>query len=229
MRRRRRGVDFDTAWARRPAAMTAREIILMGILGPIADHYTKPVAIGREVFNGLKFPVVFVANHSSHLDTISALRGLPRNWRRRTATVAAADYFYQNRVIASLVTLSFATVPIDRSGGLARATHQRLGQLLSDGWNILLYPEGTRSRDGRLGRLKDGASFIAIDQRVPIVPIGLKGTHHAMPPGAMWLRKHPVSVSFGQPIYPYPGEDHRALTARLEGAMRALRGEDPVA
>jgi 1-acyl-sn-glycerol-3-phosphate acyltransferase len=222
---RRKGVNFDTAWARRPAAIAVREAIIMYGLGPLIEHYTHPQVFGREVLDGLKPPVVFVANHSSHMDTPSILRALPKEWRRRTATVAAADYFYQNRLIASLVTLSFATVPIDRKGGLSRTTKTRLARLLADKWSILLYPEGTRSRDGRVAGFKSGASYIAVEHSLPVVPISVRGTFDAMPVGQGWPKRHPVTITFGTALYPDPGIDHREMTARLEKAVREMRGE----
>src|SRR5919202_1866933 len=72
---------------------------------------------GREVFGQLTQPVVFVANHSSHLDTPTILRAMPRKWRSRTAVAAAADYFYKQRWTAAGVALLFNTVPLGRNGG----------------------------------------------------------------------------------------------------------------
>ena len=221
----RKGEQFDTSWARTPAAGVAREIIVCYTLGTIIDYYTKPITLGRSLFDHLKPPVIFVANHSSHLDTPSILRALPRPWRQHTATIAAADYFYQNPFIAGLVTLSFATVPIDRKGGVSKTTGDRIDRLVSDRWNLLLYPEGTRSRDGQLARLKMGAAFMAIANDLPVVPILVSGTYEAMPVGRGWPRKHPVSVRFGSPIHPLPGEHHRALTQRVEGSMLEMRDE----
>jgi 1-acyl-sn-glycerol-3-phosphate acyltransferase len=220
---RGKGVNFNTTWARRPAAVAAREVIIMGVLGPLIDLYTHPKVNGLEIFDGLKPPVLFAANHSSHLDTPSVMKSLPKNWRRKTATVAAADYFYRNRLIASLVTLSFATVPIDRKGGLSRSTRDRLARLLADNWNIFLYPEGTRSRTGAMAPLKLGAGFLAAEHSVPVVPIYLRGTYDAMPTGRGWPVKHPVSVNFGNAIYPAPGDDAKAVTARVEHSLHELR------
>jgi 1-acyl-sn-glycerol-3-phosphate acyltransferase len=219
----RKGIHFDTAWARRPFAMAVRELILMGILGPLIEFYTRPRVYGLRLFDGLKPPVVFAANHSSHLDTPSILRSLPKKWRRKTATVAAADYFYANRIVGSLVTLSFGAVPIERKGGMSKTTSNRLDRLIDERWNILLYPEGTRSRSGAPAELKTGAAYIAVANSVPIVPIYLTGTHEAMPVGASWPIKHPVHLRFGDPLYPSPGEDHRALTERLKAELMRLR------
>jgi 1-acyl-sn-glycerol-3-phosphate acyltransferase len=203
--------------------MAAREVILMWVLGPLIDFYTHPHVTGVAVFDRLKPPVVFAANHSSHLDTPSILRALPTKWRRKTATVAAADYFYANRIVASLVTLSFGAVPIERTGGLSKTTSNRLNRLIEERWNILLYPEGTRSRRGTPGELKTGAAYIAVANSVPIVPIYVAGTRAAMPVGAYWPAKHPVHVRFGDPLHPTRGQDHRTLTAKLRDEFKRLR------
>jgi 1-acyl-sn-glycerol-3-phosphate acyltransferase len=178
--------------------------------------------VGRDVLDGVKPPVAFAANHSSHLDTPSILRAFPSEWRRKTATIAAADYFYKNRIVASLVTLAFATVPIERGGGLSKLTSDRLAVLIKEGWSLLLYPEGTRSRSGAMGKFRPGAAFVALEHSIPVVPIYVMGTSKAMPVGRPWPRKHLVTIYFGAPLYPAPGEDHKALTARLEEALAKM-------
>ena len=91
---------LDVTWARTAPARVLRGSVLMGLLGPAMDFYTRRTVLGLEHFEGLKAPVVFVANHSSHMDTPAILRALPHAWRRRTVVAAAADYFYSKRRIA---------------------------------------------------------------------------------------------------------------------------------
>ena len=103
-----------------------------------------------------------MANHASHIDTPVILAALPRRLRKRTAVAAAADYFYLNRLIAAAVSLVFNTVPMDRDGGwLGKQATEHLDRLLDQGWNLLLYPEGTRSRNGGPGRVRRGAAVLA--------------------------------------------------------------------
>ncbi|HSD80515.1 MAG TPA: lysophospholipid acyltransferase family protein, partial [Solirubrobacteraceae bacterium] len=164
----------------------------------------------REVLKKLRGPAIFVANHSSHLDTPVILRALPRRWRSRTAVAAAADYFYKKRRIAIAVSLAFGTVPIARCGGGAgRDSLDHLERLVRKRWSVLMFPEGTRSRDGSLSRLRSGAVILAARRGVPIVPISVTGTNEAMPPGRSWPRRlhrgllprrYPVEVTFGDPI-----------------------------
>ena len=203
---------LDLPWARRAPARLVREWLLRLVLGPLMDLYVRWRTEGRGQLGGLKPPVVFVANHSSHLDTPAILRALPRRWRRRTAVAAAADYFYSNRLVASAVALVFNTVPVERrGGGLAKGAKDHLDRLLRQRWNLLLFAEGTRSRDGRVGRLRSGAVVLAAEHGLSIVPIFVKGTHAAMPPGRSWprrlrgrprSRRHAVEVRFGAPIAP---------------------------
>jgi 1-acyl-sn-glycerol-3-phosphate acyltransferase len=217
--------QLDVPWARcRPARML-RETILQFGLAPLMDLYTRRRAYGRERFERVGPPVVFVANHSSHLDTPTILRSLPLKWRQRTAVAAAADYFYKKRAVAQLVALIFNTVPLQRrGGGAADGSTEHVDRLIDQRWNLLMFPEGTRSRDGRLGRLRTGAAVIAQHHGVPIVPIFVKGTHDAMPPGRNWpkrlkrrfiSRRHRVEVHFGPPIWPGPEQDRHEVMDRV--------------
>jgi len=165
--------NLDVPWARCAPARMVRESILQFILAPLMDIYMRPRVIGRDVFRRLPHPVILVANHSSHLDTPTILRALPLQWRQRTAVAAAADYFYKKRAVASAIALVFNTVPLLRRGGgsLNNGAFDHVDRLLKQRWNLLIYPEGTRSRDGRLGKVRSGAAAIARNHDIPIVPV----------------------------------------------------------
>jgi 1-acyl-sn-glycerol-3-phosphate acyltransferase len=201
---------MDVSWARCGYARIAREVLLSGILGPMIDWYVRSRAVGREIFDDprLERPVIFVANHSSHLDTPVVLRAIPRKWRNRTAVAAAADYFYKKRWKANGVALMFNTVPLGRDGGGIDAL-EHVEKLIGQGWNLMMFPEGTRSRKGDIGKIRSGAAVIAARTGIDIVPIYVAGTHEVMPPGRNWpkrkpgklfSRRHKVEVRFGEPI-----------------------------
>jgi 1-acyl-sn-glycerol-3-phosphate acyltransferase len=219
--------EMDVPWARCNLAKAARETLISFGLGPLIDFYVRNRTVGREVFDTLEHPVIFVANHSSHLDTPTILRALPRKWRARTAVAAAADYFYDSRWKARGVALLFNTVPLGRQGGgLGNGATDHVDRLIDDGWNLVMFPEGTRSRDGEIGQLRSGAAVIAANHDIDIVPIYLSGTHEAMPPGQNWprripgrflSRRHRVEARFGRPIRPRSVEErHEAMEAVRE-------------
>jgi 1-acyl-sn-glycerol-3-phosphate acyltransferase len=202
--------QLDIPWARSWLAGLIRENFMRFVLNPIMDYYAARRASGREKLDAVKGPVILVANHASHLDTPVILSALPRRLRKRTVVAAAADYFYRNRLVASAVSLIFNTVPIERrrGGGMSK-NGGHLDQLLDQGWNLLLFPEGTRSRDGMPGPLRRGAAVLAAAHNLTIVPIRVTGTAEAMPPGRFWPRRrrdkpvprrHRIEVAFGEPI-----------------------------
>ena len=201
--------QLDVRWARSAPARWLRERFMLLVMNPILDHYAARRASGFEKLLHLKGPVILVANHASHMDTPIILSALPRKLRKRTAVAAAADYFYRYRITAYLASLLFNTVPVDRNGGGGGTKH--LDKLLDDGWNLLLYPEGTRKHGNSPGRVRRGAAVLASHHNLSIVPIRVTGTAAAMPPGAFWPKRlrgrlfshrHRVEVSFGDPIPP---------------------------
>ncbi|HZE06816.1 MAG TPA: lysophospholipid acyltransferase family protein [Solirubrobacteraceae bacterium] len=216
--------QLDLPWARSLPAQLVRENFLRFVLNPIIHYYAARRATGREQLSALRGPVILVANHASHLDTPVILSALPRRLRKRTAVAAAADYFYRNRLVASAVSLIFNTVPIERHGGGGMSKNGgHLDSLLDQGWNLLLYPEGTRSRGGVPGRVRRGAAVLASAHNLSIVPIRVTGTGEAMPPGRMWpkrmrgsllTKRHRIEVSFGEPIPPV--SDTAALIERVQ-------------
>lgn len=206
------------------------------VLNPLLRFYTRRRTAGRKDLTRLKAPVILVANHVSHLDTPVILAALPRRMRKRTVVAAATDYFYRNRLIAFGVSLIFNTVPLDRKGGgLEKEAAGHLDGLIDQGWNLLMYPEGTRSRGGGTGRLRRGAAVLAARHHVSIIPVRITGTREAMPPGRFWPtrirsrnghERHRVSISFGDPIA--PSEDASAVTETVtryfEGAKQLVSG-----
>jgi len=204
----RDSAELDVAWTRTVPFAALRSSIVRWGLGPLMDLYTSREVHGTRNLETLDGPVVFVANHCSHMDTPAILRALPGRWRRRTAVAAATDYFYARRRKAILVSILFGTVPIRRGGGgLGAATH--LGRLIRSRRSLLVFAEGTRSHDGKVARLRSGAAVLASEHEIPIVPIFVSGTSDAMPRGSRWMahkhgargsRRHAIEIRFGAPI-----------------------------
>ena len=227
----RDAVQLDLPWARTWIAGLVRENFMRFVLNPLMDYYARRRATGREKIAALKAPVILVANHASHMDTPVILSALPKRLRKKTVVAAAADYFYRNRLVASLVSLIFNTTPIDRQGGGLSKNGRHLDKLLDQGWNLLLYPEGTRSRTGLPGRVRRGAAVLAAEHDLKIVPIRVTGTREAMPPGRLWPKRlraapvpkrHRITVSFGEPIT--PSGDTGELIQEVQHFFDEVRG-----
>jgi 1-acyl-sn-glycerol-3-phosphate acyltransferase len=218
--------EFPTAWARTPVARVVREALHRAVLAPLVRAEVDVRVAGRDVLDGLRPPVIFVANHASHLDAPLVLAALPRAWRERTAVGAAADYFFDVWWRAAATALVFNAFPVERAGG-GRAT--RLARsLLAAGWSLVIFPEGTRSRDGWVGAFRLGAARLAVGQGTPVVPVAIRGSYQAMPRGRGWPApgRPPVSVRFGRPLRPEPGEDAPAFTERIRAALAVALDED---
>lgn len=227
---------LDVPWARGRSAGLVREAIHEFAIKPVITFYTRPRLHGVERLSGAQPPVIFAANHSSHLDAPTILRALPRRWRRRTAVAAAADYFYKTRAVGNAFALVFNTVPLARSGGgLGKNSTSHVDKLIEDRWSLLMFPEGTRSRDGRIGKLRTGAAVIAAHHDIPIVPIYVRGTYDAMPPGQTWprripgrfvSRRHRVDVYFGDPVRPAEMRSRDEIMERVRAFFIEHAGEE---
>jgi len=151
---------------------------------------------------------------------VSAVRlALGSRHRRRLAPAAAAGYFTRNRIrwffAAWLGSFPFVRAASADSIAAAEA-------LLARGWSLIVFPEGTRSRNGELGRFRPGVGLIAKRTSRPVLPVRIVGIHDVLPPGARLPRRRQVEVRFGPPLHVAPDEDPRAFVARLEAAVRAL-------
>lgn len=216
---------FRTAWARTEAAGVLRSMLQRGILEPLTWTQTRPTVEGVEYLDGLRGPAIFVANHSSHLDTSLILGSLPERITDRLAVGAAADYFFDSYAAAATTALLFNAFPIQRRG--SRRVRSLAADLVDDGWNLLLYPEGGRSSDGWMRMFQLGAAQLCVLKQVPAVPIALRGTYAAMPPGRRRPRpgRPGVSVRFGRPLYLQPDEGVREFRMRLVQAVARLWAE----
>ncbi len=194
-------------------------------LEPVFRSQVRTRVEGLDILARTKGPVIFVANHASHLDTPLILLSLPDEWRRRTAVAAAADYFFDTWWRAVGSALLFNTFPIDRRGGSLSATP---GEVLADGWSLVIFPEGTRSQDGWVGRFRLGAAFLAKEYGVPVVPVAHRGTFAAMPRGQGWpsAGRRQLTIRFGEPLVPGPEESVRNFAPRIKDAVAALLDED---
>ena len=222
----RSGVRGFSTSLRGPVASGARDVIQSGLLAPILKFELNWRIYGLESLDSVEPPVVFVGNHSSHLDAPLLLTSLPRSWRRRCAVGAASDYFFDVMWRSFATALVFNAFPIERKGRL-RGT-KVAGGLLDDGWSLILFPEGTRSTDGLMGDFRPGAALIAVMKNVPVVPVALSGAYAAMPRGKSWPvpGKPTVTVRFGSAMRPEDGEGTRDFSDRIRRQVALLLDED---
>ncbi len=172
-------------------------------------------------------PFIFVANHTSNLDTPLILSSLPAKVRRRTVVAAAMDSFFMDRRTAFKTVLVFNAIPIDRQRVNRRSAQQAL-ELVEDGWHLLIYPEGGRTPDGSIQEFKGGAAYLAERAGASVVPTYiheagfLRGPKYAKAPrfvNAPNRRRHHVIVAFDVPIACGADESIRGFGARVEEAV----------
>jgi 1-acyl-sn-glycerol-3-phosphate acyltransferase len=218
------GVDYDTEWSRRHAARAGRVLVQELVAGPFIKFLASPQVDGLDRIDHLDEPVIFAANHASHVDAPLLLSVVPERWRRQMFVAGAADYFFDTRFKAAAFAFLLNAVPIERQR-VSRDSANRVADLLSEGWSMLIFPEGGRSPDGWGQPHRAGAAWLATRTGRPIIPVHLEGTRHIIAKGSSRLRPGTTYVTFGRPLRPEPGGDPRVLADDLERSISALADE----
>ena len=166
-------------------------------------------------------PCIFVSNHISFVDVWALLATLPGSLR-----FVAKRELFRIPVFGTALRAS-GQIPIDRKDRRAAVgSFEVAGRLLGQGHSAVVFPEGTRSRDGTLQPLKKGAFVLAIATQRPVVPVVVRGTFGILPRGSIVPRAGRVTVRIGAPIATQglSYDDRDALVARASGAMTGLLG-----
>jgi 1-acyl-sn-glycerol-3-phosphate acyltransferase len=180
---------------------------------------------GEEHLAAIDGPCVFVANHQSHIDTLLAHAALPEAIRSRLYFGAAQDrWFVKGKKKLTLKpwyqSLALGNFPILRGGGADALAYAHW--LLQRGQHVFLFPEGTRATSDELGAFKHGATILALENGVPIVPLYLAGLREIRPKGRLEVQRGPASVEFMSPLRFPTGSDVAATTAVIRERMQRV-------
>jgi long-chain acyl-CoA synthetase len=214
-------------------ARLIRAIALEAIILPFTRFFAKCEVSGLDHLESVRGPAVFASNHQSYFDTAAILASLPRKWRRRIAPAMWKEYFephfhperhrfrerWANSVLYWLVTLLFNAFPVPQSEKGVRESVRYMGELVEEGWSILIFPEGGRYRD--MHPFFPGVGMIASRLHLPVIPIRLRGTGEVLPPDASWPRRGRVEIKMGAAIFARD-ESFPDLARRIEQAVRVL-------
>ncbi|WTO38610.1 1-acyl-sn-glycerol-3-phosphate acyltransferase [Streptomyces achromogenes] len=204
------------------------------LLGPLLRLVFRPRIEGLEQVP-VSGPAIIAGNHLSFSDHFL----MPAVLKRRITFLAKAEYFTGPGLKGRLTAFFFrgaGQIPVDRSGKEAgqAAIREGLG-VLRRGELLGIYPEGTRSHDGRLYKGKVGVAVLALTAGVPVVPCAMIGTFEAQPPGRVVPRIRPVTIRFGEPLdfSRYAGMERekavlRAITDEIVYAILTLSGQEYV-
>ncbi len=207
--------------------------VLHHVVPPLAKAVWRPTVSGLDNVPATG-GVILASNHLSFVDSVVIPVVVPR----KVVFLAKSDYFEGPGLKGAATKAWFeglGMLPVDRDDTKAAVASLDVAlEVLGRGEAFGIYPEGTRSRDGRLYRGRTGVAHLALTAGVPVVPVGLVGTEDIQPVGSNRPRIVPVSISFGAPIevagrfadLPL-GKARRVLTDEIMAAVQALSGQEP--
>jgi len=220
----------DSETTPRQAGMTYK--VGRFVISLLAKAIYRPKIEGRENVP-TSGPVIFASNHLSFIDSLAIPIAAPR-----PAHFLAKSAYFEGTGFKGWISRNFfesiGAIPVRRGAGQAAldALDQQR-QLLDDGLTVALYPEGTRSTDGRLYKGRTGVAFLALQSGAPVVPVGLIGTDKAMPVGAkLPSLKARVTIRFGEPLDlsshgpATSGRARRLATDEIMAAIHALSEQE---
>ena len=202
------------------------------VLRPLFLLVFRPHVRGRENVP-VTGPFIIASNHLSFIDSMA----IPLMAPRRVGYLAKAEYFTGHGLkgwFTRTLFTALGALPVERQDH--RAAQEALDTamtVLKAGGGFGVYPEGTRSRDGKLARGKTGVAWLALTADCPVVPVGITGTDRIQPIGARYWRPHRFSITFGEPLT-FPehrgqagkGKARREVTDRIMNEIAALTGQE---
>jgi long-chain acyl-CoA synthetase len=223
------------AWNRSLAARAVRRIGLPALILPLTRAFAWIRVEGREHLAGVEGPVIFASNHQSYMDTPVIMAALPARWRYRLAPAMAKEFFrayffpreygWLLRIATGaayhLAALVFNAFPLPQREAGARQTLRYMGELLENGFSVLIFPEGHHTETGEIDRFRPGIGMIASRLDVPVVPVRLEGLDRILHSGWHMARPGHVRVTFGAPMR-LEGDDYEGLAKQVEEAVRGL-------
>ena len=224
------------AWNRHPISRAVRRLSLPTWILPVSRLFMWLRVDGRQHLDRLTGPVIFAANHQSHLDTPAILSALSARWRYRVAPAMAKEFFrphffpaehslrtqFTNGLKYYLAALFFNAFPLPQREAGIHQTLRYIGELVSQGYCPLIFPEGRRVGPANIEAFQPGIGMIAARLDVPVVPVRLFGTGDVLSPTNPRVRPGQVRVVFGAPLT-LRGKSYASLARRVEEAVRELR------
>lgn len=219
-------------WPNKTLAMFVRSITDKLILFPIFRYYVKLTVEGDEVLKDLKSPVIFIANHLSFGDHTCIYVALKGRWHTHTATASWEEFFFpmnstlgkriERRIFFYVGSIMLNLFPLSQVKGF-RDTVKFMGTLADHDINILIFPEGTRSKDGKMLPFQLGISVIVKELKVPVVPIHIEGIDKVLHPNMTWPKRGSAKVRFGKPLM-FTNETQDEIVSKCRRAIEDLRG-----
>lgn len=217
------GANFDTSWSRTYPVRMVRALFLDTVARPLIKTLIPPTTYGEDRLKDASVPVIFAANHSSHLDTPLLASHLPLKYRHKTAIGAGADYFFDRTWKAILWSGLAGAIPIERTK-VNRKSGELAESLLAEGWSLIIFPEGGRTPDGFGQVFKGGIAQLARKANVPVVPVYIRGTYEAFGKNSRSFKPGPTLINFGHPLQ--IGErDVREFTEIIQRSVDELAHE----
>jgi 1-acyl-sn-glycerol-3-phosphate acyltransferase len=172
-------------------------------------------------------PFVLAANHESHLDALVLAAPLPWRLRDRIFPIAAGDTFFEDPLKAVFAVGFVNALPIWRKKCGPHALQELRQRLAQEPCAYILFPEGTRSRDGTIGRFRAGLGMLMAGSAVPVVPCHIEGAYESLPPNRTLPRFRPITLRIGVPLRFAVANDRAGweeIARQTEAAVRELAG-----
>jgi len=222
-------------WPLSRVASIVRNIGLALVILPLARAFAWLRIEGRENLEHLDAPVIFASNHQSHFDGPTILIALPFRLRRRVAIAASREFFaghfhperfsFRQRFTSGLsfflASLFFNIFPLPQREAGAMEALRYAGRLISEGWCVLIFPEGDRTDAGEIHTFQPGVGMMASRLAARVVPVRLEGLDRILHKSWRMAKPGRARIAFGAPLS-LEGDDYTSLARRVEDAVRAL-------
>jgi long-chain acyl-CoA synthetase len=223
-------------WAQRWPVTWIRTFVYYLLTWPATHLMAHPRVIGRENLRGVKDPVLLVCNHVIYLDVGFVLAALPMRLRHRLAVAMGGERLAEmrnppgdgpftrrwlQRMNYFLVVSLFNVFPLPKKSGF-RESFRFAGDLADRGWNVLVFPEGDLTPDGKLQPFRGGIGLLASNLKIPVVPMRIDGAYEIREAHSKFNRPGRIRVHIGKPVEFPAGTDPQEIARVLEQCVAGL-------
>ncbi len=210
------------SWTMRFPMTWIRPVVYNLFLLPLSLIMCRPRVIGAERLAALSGPALFISNHVTDVDAPLILSTLPLRWQTRLAIAMSGEYLrdwrLNSKVKYALAAGLFNVFSLPRQSGF-RQSFAYAGEAMDRGYSVLIFPEGTETKDGRMQPFKAGIGLLASELNVPVIPIMLRGLFELKKKRQYFVRHGTVTVTFGEPIRFTKTQTPSQITQELESQL----------